>query len=397
MTVGLGACFSPQPPTGAPCPDGVCPSGLQCSPVTQTCEKPGTGGPVDAPDMPIDAQSIDTALVPDAQGCFGSGIVMVCPAAPVTAPLSFVNGTTIDTGTSPSCIAYTGTAGLCVVAGTQVSVAANLTAIGTKPLVILATNTLTVDAAVTISVASRTGMPAGAGADPTACVAGTAAIDLQGGAGGSFGGRGGRGASLDDPNGPLAATPATAPVATLRGGCKGGNGAGTNPGAGGNGGGAVYLIAQSSLTMNGTINASGAGGGRATNRGGGGGGGTGGMIVLDSASVTIPASAVVFANGGGGGEGGTLHKTGNAGADPLTATTAAAGGVNGAPHGGNGGSGAAGATRDGAAGRVSNQCTGTGGEAGKGAGAGGGGGGAGVIRIFAASQTIAGTLSPAAN
>lgn len=34
----LVGCYSPKPNAGAPCPDGVCPSGLVCSPATQTCE-----------------------------------------------------------------------------------------------------------------------------------------------------------------------------------------------------------------------------------------------------------------------------------------------------------------------------------------------------------------------
>lgn len=34
----LSACYSPQPAPGAPCPDHVCPTGLVCSPATQTCE-----------------------------------------------------------------------------------------------------------------------------------------------------------------------------------------------------------------------------------------------------------------------------------------------------------------------------------------------------------------------
>lgn len=51
-------CYSPAPPTGAPCPDGVCPRPLVCSPATQTCET--TAAPADAaidadPTMKIDA------------------------------------------------------------------------------------------------------------------------------------------------------------------------------------------------------------------------------------------------------------------------------------------------------------------------------------------------------
>jgi hypothetical protein len=40
MALGLllAGCYAPQPHAGAPCPDGVCPTGLVCSPATMTCE-----------------------------------------------------------------------------------------------------------------------------------------------------------------------------------------------------------------------------------------------------------------------------------------------------------------------------------------------------------------------
>jgi hypothetical protein len=62
LAAALVGCYAPQPPTGAPCPDGICPTGLECSPATQTCERRAID-PVDAPtddgpvtdDAPIDA------------------------------------------------------------------------------------------------------------------------------------------------------------------------------------------------------------------------------------------------------------------------------------------------------------------------------------------------------
>jgi hypothetical protein len=45
----LVGCYSPRPSPGAPCPDGVCPSGLVCSPATRTCELMATDAAVDAP------------------------------------------------------------------------------------------------------------------------------------------------------------------------------------------------------------------------------------------------------------------------------------------------------------------------------------------------------------
>jgi hypothetical protein len=38
LAVILAGCYAPQPHAGAPCPDGVCPTGLVCSPATMTCE-----------------------------------------------------------------------------------------------------------------------------------------------------------------------------------------------------------------------------------------------------------------------------------------------------------------------------------------------------------------------
>jgi hypothetical protein len=38
LGVILAGCYAPQPHAGAPCPDGVCPTGLVCSPATMTCE-----------------------------------------------------------------------------------------------------------------------------------------------------------------------------------------------------------------------------------------------------------------------------------------------------------------------------------------------------------------------
>ncbi|NVB76982.1 MAG: hypothetical protein HOV81_01185 [Kofleriaceae bacterium] len=73
----LVGCYSPQPPAGAPCPDGACPDGLVCSPATQTCERravdagahdatPGDGRLADA--------SIDAAIAVDAPT---SGAILV--------------------------------------------------------------------------------------------------------------------------------------------------------------------------------------------------------------------------------------------------------------------------------------------------------------------------------
>ena len=52
------ACYSPQPAPGAPCPDGVCPTGLVCSPATQTCEQHA----IDAGSTIIDTRIVDARI-----------------------------------------------------------------------------------------------------------------------------------------------------------------------------------------------------------------------------------------------------------------------------------------------------------------------------------------------
>jgi len=60
----LAGCYAPQPPAGAPCPDGACPSGLVCSPITQTCER--TPGERDADIAHLDARPDTSNILIDA-------------------------------------------------------------------------------------------------------------------------------------------------------------------------------------------------------------------------------------------------------------------------------------------------------------------------------------------
>lgn len=384
----LAACFAPQPQPGAPCADGQCPSGLVCVAATETCERSAVDAPpvtTDASRSPVDASDPpDPPDAPPGLACFGAGLVSICPSSPANTPV--VLGTMqIDTDTSPLCVSYSGTSpgAFCVIAGSSVSVPEAITAVGSRPLVLLATGSMTIDG--TIDAASHRGQPAGAGGNAMTCVAEAAATGLQGGPGGSSGTRGGTGGRSTG-GGPGPAASAANTVTTLQGGCAGGDGAGTQPGIRGSGGGAVYLIAGTAITINGTINASGAGGGPATEIAGGGGGGAGGLIGLDAPSVVVGAAAQLFANGGGGGEGGTQNKDGNAGEDPPTPTAVANGGANASPKGGDGG--------DGAAGMLDARSGQSGGACDKGpVGGGGGGGGAGVILVFPA-QALGGSVSP---
>src|ERR1043165_5525946 len=292
----VAACYSPTPPAGAPCPDGVCPTGLVCSQATMTCEHENAHADAARNDDAADGPPMVTG---DARQCFGSGLGTFCLAALPTGPLSILSDTTIDTDSSTLCVAYSGTGAgsYCIIAGTNITIGSHLVAVGTKPLIVIGTNSVSITA--TLDVAShRVGPVRGAGGNSSACVAGDAAGAGQGGAGGSFGGAGGIGGNGEQggtkPNPGTTATPTT-----LRGGCRGRNG---SLGAGGNGGGAVYVIAGTGITITGAINASGGAGARsATNEEGGGGGGSGGMIALEA--PTISGSGQIFANGAGGGPG----------------------------------------------------------------------------------------------
>jgi hypothetical protein len=358
---------SPSPPTGSPCgPNGECPSELECSAVTDTCEKPGTVGP--GVDADVDMSPIDAEIDAPAMLCAGT-FQMVCVDAPTNAQ-AFSATTTIDTDASMLC-ATSSPAGLCVIAGTQITVEAGATvnATGTRPLVLLA-NTITIAGIVDVgSTAARTG----AAANSSDCVAGEVPLNDDGGAGGSFGGLGGTGSSgITSPG-------ATQVPTTIRGGCPGSDGAAATGtfGRGGAGGGAIAVLATDAISISGTIRAGGAGGTGGSATAAAGAGGSGGMILVDA--MTIQSAGALRANGGGGGGGGD---GGNPGEDAIGAAAAAGGTGTGTTTTGNGGAGSVNAT-----------LTGSGGVNGSGTD-GGGGGGAGVTKLIAPQQLVSGTVSP---
>jgi hypothetical protein len=351
----LAACFSPDPLAGTPCPDGTCPGGLACSPATQTCEP------------------ADEVVVVAFDGCIGSGPLAACPETVLEA---VVIDRSIAIDTDGACLPYADDS-ICMIAGRTIDISGKLTATGSRPLVMVALESLVISG--TIDVASH-GTTRGAGAQPAGCVDPEIADMGDGGAGGSFGGRGGAGGICDGGDScftPTGTVPGPQPAAAVtasefRGGCRGGDG---TSGAAGEGGGAVYLIA-SSIAIDGTVNASGASGARSRlNNKGGGGAGSGGMIILDAPAIVMTGE--VFANGGAGGAGNDNNEPA---ADPLRAMSAAEGGVDNG-GGGEGGDGSAGDAVDGHDG-------GNGGD-----GGGGGGGGAGVIRVYS-SGDVSGSWSP---
>lgn len=309
----------------------------------------------------------------------------------------------LDTDQSPLCAEpKSGPLG-CVVAAAAITIDGRLRATGSRPLILVA-DAITVTAGGVIDVAAHSGDPdQPPGADPASCPGGVqpsvGGSSVTCGAGGSFGGTGGN--NPENPQG--SHCPAALPEVptTLHGGCPGraGGSYGALGGAGGYGGGAALLIAGS-LTLDGKINASGAGGrgaAAAMFHGGneGGGGGSGGMIAFDV--LAFAGTGVVMANGGGGGAGeGQFQLPSPDGSDPDEAAplVPAPGAPGVIPQGfqapvAAGGAGAAGSVRDGADGDP--RLPGT--SAQPDFSAGGGGGGGGVIRFYAAQFTI-GTVSP---
>jgi hypothetical protein len=399
---GLCSFADPECPGGRRFGDLAGDQSNQCvDPIT---DPPDAGVLVDAP-VPIDARvdaHIDAPIgppPPDARVCFGNAPFTICLQSAPSAPLTITASQTIDTTSSPLCAAIASEGDYCVLAATTISVEANVRATGSRPLVLVASDSITVIPGAIIDVGSHRGVDPeiGAGADPAACAAGTLpGVDEEsggGGAGGSFAGKGGNGGAGGgsglDPEGGAAGQSSAAVTAftELRGGCAGQAGASDDDdagGPGGHGGGATLLIAGASITMAGRIDAAGqgGGGGGANATAGGGGGGSGGMIVLDAPVITN--TGLLLANGGGGGEGSSGNSTGAVGADSVAAGAAAGGRLSSAP-GGDGGPGSAiAAAGGGSDGVFSNNDDNRG-------GGGGGGGGAGLIK---APANVGGTASP---
>ncbi len=313
---------------------------------------------LDPPTLRAVADGGADAFSGDGPFCYGSSLVHVCFAAP---PTGFIApAVPIDTTATTACDDTLNTNDWCVIAGADVSFRQAINAVGSRPLVVVATGTITVDSMLDVS--SHRGAPQGAGSDMPGCSSASALTGTTGGPGGSFGGTGGPGSNGQA----TAGLPLT--VTMLRGGCRGNDG-GTSAGTGGYGGGAVYLIAsQINVTASGIIDASGEGGsGGLAPNGGGGGGGSGGLVGLEAPMVNVVGQ--VYANGGGGGQGGGQTISGNAGSDPSAPSLGAQGGNGGASTGGTGGIGSFGITKNGGAGSNGSAS----------AGGGGGGGAAGVV------------------
>ena len=340
-------------------------------------------------------------MTPDNPLCFGPAGWQLCLDALPTGAITL--GGTIDTDrndVSPSnpCsknqpASWTNALqpDACIVVADKVSVT-SLDATGKRPLVIIGGSAITVT--TLLDVGSRHTPPPGAGTQSTECRPFQRSPGNGsgggGGAGASFGGRGGNGGLGDNQNhqsGQAGDADVGEPT-RLRGGCAGQSGGNAPAGSGGAGGGAVYLVSNGTLTILGTIDASGAGGGGGAAQNGGSGGGSGGLIVLSATTISAMSGSLVFATGGGGGGGGAASgppatSKGVDGQDPAVGLplATALGGAGGQISSGNGGNGGNGFPDTGKA------LDGTGGD--DHAGGGGGGGANGAVL---SSQALTGAL-----
>jgi hypothetical protein len=330
--------------------------------------------------------------------CYGGGPAMTCLDSP---PTTAYPGGSLDVDTdptSPQCRGDVTTPKgniVCVIAYTAISLDGTISAHGSRPLVIVSAGNITIEQGGSVDVGSHgSGTPQALGpAANGTCNTGTPGSH-GGGPGGSFGGIGGGGGT---PNTLPSTAGALVLATTLRGGCMGADGD-SSPGSHGDGGGAVAVVTNATLEIDGYIDASGGfgNGGDGPSYGGGGGGGAGGMIEIAASAVT--GGGQVFAAGGGGGEGGEDDSTataGKSGGDP-SATTLDAGAIGGSGNTLNAGDGGSG---DGLSDAIS--IDGVDGQSGTGgslrAGGGGGGGSSGYLLIHVANATgFTGTTLPGA-
>jgi hypothetical protein len=358
---------------------------LALAPACGFSSSPGEGGPIDAGRM-----------------CYGT-IVPICFPAPAvpTRVLTLVTSQ-IDTdltGPGSACDPDNDhQATYCVVAGAGLSLPSGMTlsARGSRPLVLVSTGAMELLGSIDVG-SHQGGTPQlrGAGANPIAADACSFAMPPVmatmggGGAGASLGTQGGAGGDRGTPpaGGGHAGNNLGLLPGMLRGGCPGGDGSvvsTASPAAGGDGGGAIALVAALQIRVGATINASGGGGhgGASGAANGGGGGGSGGMIVFDSSRpLMLDAGVKLWANGGGGGQGSSNSIDGGAGGesgDPVISAM----GARSPGAGGLGGDGSVGTMLGGK------------GVNGIVDGAGGGGGGGGGGFIHAPGLTDPAAISP---
>ena len=382
MSVALTACYEPAHDiacTVSCSATAPCPGNLQCG--------------ADLLCRDADQSDCTSTLLPDAPDgptCLGT-LLQVRVCASPTAPISLPATVSTDTDCTFTQAQQSGKGPmLCVIAGTSVDVQAVVAVRGSLPLLVFATDSIVIAADASIDVASHRNVKTGPGTRACGTNSGQASDGTfggGGGAGGAFqgaGGDGGDGASFNaiKSNGAVGSLPIALDI--VEGGCNGGSGGGNNIGDGGgtagSGGGAVYLLAGSSISVAGTINASGSSGGRGTLApAGGGGAGAGGLVVLDAPMLQVTGTILASGAGGGGAASTSTAATGDGCEPDITKPQLrACGGTGGAPAGNGGlGTGVMAGTivLDGGSGLNANV------DGSDASGGGGGGGGAGHVLL----------------
>jgi hypothetical protein len=179
---------------------------------------------------------------------------------------------------------------------------------GTRPVALLARNSIVIDGLITLLE--------GAGGKSTCGGEGAGLLDPSygGGAGGSYGTRGGAGGNgaarvgttVMGQGGASASEHGAQSIVPLIGGCPGGGSGDVLVGTkGGRGGGALQLYAGQRIDISGQIHAPGGSGGAGIKElsTGGGGGGSGGAILIQTKDLSLTKKPMFTANGGSGGSG----------------------------------------------------------------------------------------------
>ena len=326
-------------------------------------------------------------------------LVMSGPIVVDTSALT-ITGTPLTTGTFDVRHQIQGNGEVAVLHLHSLTVQAGATVqiVGTRPLIVVASDTIVVsgrlDAGAKGSTPGAGGFAPGMGDGRGLRGAHQGTYSDSGGGGGGFGDHGGAGGAITGcatplPGGMPGASEGDDPISVLQGGAGGGASEGTacSDNLGGAGGGAIQLTSNKSVFVDetGVITAGGGGGTGGTDCGGsdgnsGAGGGAGGAIVLQAPMVTN--QGIIAANGGGGGGsgsgGGIPPDTGNPGEDAHPSDAIALGGMGIGPSGIDGGAG--GVADTGAQAGMANSCSNN---------AGGGGGAVGRIAASAGYQDLA--------
>jgi hypothetical protein len=377
-------------PGAAPCPSGLVCNGQQlcAESVSATCSD---AAPADAdPDAVVEPcpgwrpiSNVDPCAL-DADGVTDD--LVVSSLLTIDTDANAVPGFTVQVVSQGGMNA----SDLFVAMVHDLTISSTVTVNGSRPLVILASGSVTIEFGGVIDYSLSTPDPSQGATCVTNGGNGNGGTEFGGGGGGggfgTAGADGGPGSQDPAAGGAGGAPDSNAALVPLRGGCAGGNGGGDGGGSmggvGGLPGGGIQISAKETIAVNGFVSSGGGGGFNGTGFAGGGGGGSGGAILLEAATVTVNGS--LCANGGGGAGGSQNTGVPAPGAVATCDVTPAPGG---GPPLGTGSGGAGGA-------RKVDPIAGIAGAAGS-IGSGGGGGSVGRIRINGQFVFAFPTISPA--